>query len=287
MTRFKLGTWAACVCANLLCMTPAVAQDYFDYLVNRPEHLRSVALDSEQAVIDAAFATNKSKVTTRYDSAMDAARFIVKSNLGSVAIADQARTYFPYTDSGNLLVYWEALIPEYWARNGDVDGVKTYKAFQLSRDERLALEFRFRFSQVNRPYVARTDVRVYGNQAGVEIGLADSAAPQAREFNIRPNTWTSFWALVDFDNNKLSYWVGDANQGVTKVLDEINFNWRQNYGSRYGFEEFWFEFNTSQERSGPEAYHFGRNFAVLKNVADADDIVAQGDVVRPNPPELQ
>ena len=42
-----------------------------------------------------------------------------------------------------------------------------------------------------------------------------------------------------------------------------------------GLDNFWFEFNSSQTRSGGALNIWARNFAVLKNVANAQDIVNQ------------
>lgn len=280
-----------CVClfVALVCMgvgSSAMSQTYFEWLIDRPEILSYTDLQSQSEVINNVFFSDKSKASTTYDSQFDAAKFIVKSGNASIEIGDQVRHEFPFVNSGNLLVYWESLAPSYWARNGGVDGVNTYKAFQLSDRGDLALEFRYRFSQVDAPYVARTDVRVYGNQSGVEIGPGDSAAPQTGEFNILPNKWTRFWAFIDFDNNRFSYWVGDQDREAVKIIDSIRFDWSQNYGGDQGFSEFWFEFNTSQDRpSGPNALMYGRNLAILRDVSDQNSIVAGFSVKRPAPPE--
>lgn len=268
----------------------AYAESYFAWLTVRPEHYSSAALRSAAEVLEETYYADKSKATTQYDPTLDAARFTILPGKASVATGDQIRHNFPYVDKGNLLFYWEALAPSYWSRDGDVDGIETYKAFQLSRDGDLALELRYRFKQVNTPYVARVDARVYGNKVGVEIGPGDSAAPQTGEFQTRPNVWVKHWAFVDFDNNRFSYWVGDEQRATVRILNAIPFNWRANYGERYGFNQFWFEFNTSQKRSpDPSAYIYGRNLVILRDVSNVDDIVARGnagnvDTTRPSAP---
>ncbi len=271
---------------GIICWQSANSDTYFDWLVAAPEHYSSTDLRSQAEVVANLNFSDKSKATTEYDSVMDAAKFTIKPGKGSVEIGDQIRHHFPYVDTGNIFFYWESLAPSYWARDGGVDGVNTYKTFQLSRDGSLTLEFRYRFSQVDRPYVARVDTRVYGAKEGVQIGPQDSAAPQTGEFNILPDKWVRFWVHVDYDNNRLSYWVGDQDREAVTILDAVHFDWEANYGSRFGLDQFWFEFNTSQKRSpDPTAYMYGRNLAVLRNVADPKSLVAGYQVVRPKPPD--
>ena len=223
------------------------------------------------------FFSRLERATTAYDPELDAAKFIVPPNAGSVVIGDQVRLEFPFVGSGNLLFFWEARADSYWARDGNVDGVETYKAFQLSMGGELALEPRFRFAQVDTPFVARVDARVYGNQSGVEIGPADSVAQQSAEFNVLPDKWTRFWVFVDFDNNLLSYWVGDEDRATTQIFDDVPFDWAATYGAGFGLDQFWFEFNTSQSRTSAEpACFWGRNLVVLRDVADPADVVALG-----------
>lgn len=273
----RLGIFGALIMLVALpCATQAASSTYFNWLVSQPEHLSSTSLRNPQEVIDQVFFSDKAKATTHYDAQYDAAKFYVKQNRPSIEIGDQVRHNFPYVDRGTLLIYWETLAPSYWARDGSVDGVNTYKAFQLSHDGDLTLELRYRFSQANSPNVARVDARVYGSQSGVSIGPADSAAPQSGEFMVRPDKWTQHWAFIDFTNNRFSYWVGDEDRTAVAILRSIPFDWQANYGSRYGFNQFWFEFNTSQSRSGPEANMYGRNLVVLKDVADLQHFIAQG-----------
>jgi hypothetical protein len=263
------------------------ANEYFDQLVSRPDHHSSTHLRTQEEVLEELHFSDKSKATTAYDPVMDAARFIVKSGSGSVTGGDQVRHQFPSVNSGNALFFWEARAESYWASDGSVDGVETYKAFQLSNAGNLTLEPRFRFAHVNLPYVARTDVRTYGS---VERGPADSVTGQTGEFRILPDTWTRFWMLLDFDNNRLSYWVGDENRPTVAILNAVPYNWSAAYGSGFKFDQFWFEFNTSQSRSSSEeAYFWGRNLVILKDVEDALSIVELGSNgidadVRPNPP---
>lgn len=272
-------------------LTFAHAETYFEWLVAQPEHHSSTSLRSQAEVIENIGYEDLSKATTVYDPVMDAAKFTVPANEDDINPGDQINHEFPYVDSANLLVYWEALAPAYWAQDGDVDGVRTFKAFQLARDDDLALEFRYLFRQADPNHVARLDTRVYGNKQGVEIGSGSSAQPQTGEFHILPDKWNQFWAFVDFDNNQFSYWAGDEDREPVRLLDAIPFDWQVNYGSQYGFDGFWFEFNSSQDRQGPEAYMYGRNLVVLRNVSDLESIVTRGvtssgDQIPPTPPVL-
>ena len=263
---------------------------YFEYLDALPQKHTSFTCRDQDDVDAAAFGGASFRedpgVTTNYNASLDAAQFVVKANRGSIEIGDQIKygetgfTAWPsaltVNNSDSVLFYWEAYAPDYWAQDGTADGVKNYKAFQCSDEGNLTLEPRYRYSQIDRADgVARLDVRAYGNQSGVSIGEGDSVQPQTGEFNIQPDTWTRFWMYCDFANNEMTYWVNDANQGTVTLHDAVPFNWTQNYGSGFGFTSFWFEFNTSQSRSGPEQYHYGRNLVVLKDVSNPQALIDQ------------
>ncbi len=286
LALFTTTVWT-CLATNA-----AFGNEYFNSLVAMPEHHSSTDLGSTQEVIDEVNYSNKDRALTEYDPAMDAARFPVQQDWGSIAIGDQVRHYFPRISSGNMLVFWEAYASSYFAQDGDIDGVETYKAFQLSDGGDLTLEPRFRFAQVDRPYVARTDVRYYGSGSGVAEGPQDSVGGQTGEFRVLPEVWTRFWVFIDFDNNRLAYWVGDMNRDTETILNFVPFNWTQNYGSGFGIDEFWLEFNSSQQRTGPEAYLWGRNVVVLRDVNDPTAIVEAGSnglgsaSSIPNPPVI-
>src|SRR5690606_35491173 len=135
--------------------------------------------------------------------------------------------------------------------------VQTYKAFQLSDDGDLNTEIRTRFSEANLPYVGRVDVRTYYGPTGP----ADSLVGQSGEFNILPNTWTRYWVFLDYDNDTFSLWVGDDQRAPVVLYDRAPYNMSGNE-----INQFWFEYNTSQNRNGPLKYVWGRNLAILRNV---------------------
>lgn len=238
--------------------TPASGNNnYYNFLKSSPLLYSSLSLRTQQEVVANTHYGNKSLVTTTYDANMDAALFYVFENSPSVNIGDQIRHKFTKVSSGNLLFYWEVKWPEYWAQDIEADGVNNYKAFQFSNDGTLNLEIRNRFNQVNAPNVARIDVRGYGNHPTT----SDVLNNQSGEFIVQPNVWTSYWALIDYDSNTFSLWVGDENRPpvAIHVNSPVNFAGRE-------VNQFWFEFNTSQSRIGPEAHIWGRNSIILRNV---------------------
>ena len=88
---------------------------------------------------------------------------------------------------------------------------------------------------------------------------------------------TRFWLLADFAGNTLSYWVGDEGSPTVQILDAVPFDWQANYGGGFSLDEFWFEFNTSQSRvSEEEGLFWGRHLAILRDVTNADELVALG-----------
>lgn len=276
LTDLRRGLSLSVALLAALAGPSALANQYFEDLVARADHYASTDLGSAQEVEDRVYFARKERATTSYDATHDAARFILPAGSGSIAIGDQVRLYYPRVSDGNILIFWEMRADSYFAQNGDIDGLETYKAFQLSDGGDLTLEPRMRFAQVNAPFVARTDVRHYGSGSGVASGPFDSVGGQTGEFNILPEVWTRFWVFVDFDNNRFAYWVGDENRATVPILDFVPFNWMANYGSGFGFDEFWMEFNTSQSRNGPESYLWGRNIVVLRNVSDPTAVVEAG-----------
>jgi hypothetical protein len=247
---------------------------YFDLLSAMPEAILSKAYRT-QAEIDADDHGGPGDVV--YDTGEDAAKFTIDSGDGSIDTVDQLRPNFTATNTGNLLFFWEAQWESGFVADGGIDGLKNHKAFQLARDGKLSIEPRCRFSKVNSPYVARVDVRGYGNKAGYSQGAAETIAPQDGEFNILPDVWVRHWFLLDFDNKKVWYWIGDENRANVTILDNVDFDFSVAFSTK--FDEFWFEFDSSQDRTAgtPVLNIWGRNLVVLKDVTGASSIVAQGD----------
>lgn len=148
-----------------------------------------------------------------------------------------------------------------FAADGAVGGLETQKAFQIGRNanEDRAIEPRHRYSHAKLPYVAKMDVRTY--VSGFQGGPADSIAPQVGNFWSLPDKWTYYWFFVDIDKGFVSYWVGDEGREAVKILDRAA--WSRPVGA---WNQFWFEFNSSQRREGPPASAWGRNAVVLKDI---------------------
>ena len=61
---------------------------------------------------------------------------------------------------------------------------------------------------------------------------------------------------------EVSYWVADEQRpSGFQVLAQAP------YDGSGGWSQFWFEFNSSQSRGGEEAYAWGRNIAILRDLA--------------------
>ena len=251
---------------------PASADPYFDGLRDSPETILFHAYDS-QAEIDAdihAVNPDNRQRPPVYDPVQNAARWTI--NGGDVAVQDQLRPQFSATSSGNLLFVWEAR----WDAgfSGDLGELHTHKAFQLSNnsggDER-RIELRTRFNFASGSDVAMLDARGY-----IWDPSGQPLAGQVNEFTIGGDKWTRFWAFVDFDNLQFSFWVADEDTAPVKLFDQLQYS-----NMSGGLDNFWFEFNTSQD--GPDGlYLWGRNLAVLRDVSDAESIVLQGAPIRPD-----
>lgn len=266
-------------------IAPAVADTYFDEVSSMPEVIAARAYDS-QAEINADIHANNSANRVRppvYDAEIGGARWTISSGSGSIAIQDQLRPTFPNVSSGNLLVIWEARWDPAFPQNEN--GLETHKAFQLSRegsgDER-RIEVRTRFSQASPPAVAKVDVRTY-----IWSPAQQPLSGQSRDFTIKGGKWTRFWAFVDFSSREFSLWIADEDTHPVRVFDKRQFS-----SMSGGLNNFWFEFNSSQSRSGGASLNvWGRNFIALRNVSNVESIVSGGTVdggnavVAPMPPQ--
>lgn len=210
-----------------------------------------------------------------YDPAADGARMRMPSGAGS--IATQIRLSFPAVASGNLLFYWEGRWEAGFVSDGDVDGLQTNKAYQLARSgpgDNRRIEARTRFALVDSPFVAAVDTRSYWFAPAQ--GSDQPVQPQVGSFDIKPDTWTRFWAFVDFANGQYSYWVADETSGPVVIHDAIGIDYSPlPPGAGPGLDTFWFEHNSSQSRTAgtPDLFIWGRNLVVLKDVSDASGVV--------------
>ncbi len=276
------GTTIRLAAASLLILgcglsvpSAAIADAYFDWIKSRPELLAARTYDNAdeiEADINAGNPANRQNPPV-YDAQMNAARWDMRIG---VASPDQLRPEFPTVSSGNLLLVWEA----YWDNGflGDLGGLRQHKAFQLSKDgsndaRRIEIRTRFNFGGAND--VGKIDGRGYvWNPSGAPL------PGQVNDFFIAPDTWTRFWAYVDFDRREFSLWVSDETRGPVQLFDALDYN-----NMSGGLDNFWFEFNSSQN-SGPgrTLYIWGRHFAALKDVSNVAEFLIKGSPVRPNPP---
>ena len=230
---------------------------YFESLLAHSNYFASAHLRTPQNVEDNVYYSRKERATTFYDPVHDAARMIHPPGSGSIMIGDQIRPTFPQVIDGTAFFYWEARMDSNWCvkSGGEVYGLQTQKAFQLSRDFDLTLEPRHRYVNAPNGRKAALDVRTYVGPGG---GPADSM-PQDGVFITDCDTWTYYFLFLDEDNNVISYWAADENQAPVRILN-------QGATNNVNPNSFWFEFNSSQSRNGPEAYAWGRNFAALRNI---------------------
>lgn len=286
-----------------LAATSANAESYFEWLRSNQATISS-ARYADQAEVDRDLhgVVQEPRLVV-YDDEMRAARMQLNEATGghddgSGSIAQQLRHEFEATNSGTLLLYWESRYPS--SMNGfsfvsgegqSVDGVKTHKAFQISRDGDLTIEPRVRFRKAPKPYVGMIDVRGYGNTDGYSVGSADSIAPMANQFYMMPDTWTRHWFYLDFRNDEISYWVADETRSSVAVLDGVHFDFQVAFGGR-AIDQFWFEHNSSQARqtAGQDpVYIWGRNLAVLRDISDPEALIARSDdetATIPKPPKV-
>jgi|GEM_PF-4045464 len=256
---------------------PASADNnYFESLAARSEviYARSYRKQSE---IDADVPTRPENRETPpvYDPVVDGARWTVHPGNGGIVTKDQMRPHFPHTSTGSLLFYWEAR----WDKNFpyELSTMHTHKAFQLSRDtsgDQRRIEIRTRFNLASAPDVAEVDGRSY-----IWSPEETPMSHQVGKFTIKGDTWTRFWAYVDFDRRRFSLWVADEKTSPKEIYRDYQFN-----DMTGGLDNFWFEFNSSQSRAGGAALNiWARNFVVLRNVGNVEALIEQGGKVAAAP----
>jgi hypothetical protein len=120
-----------------------------------------------------------------------------------------------------------------------------------------------RVDLANSPDVARINHHRY---VSIAEGSSQPMPGQIEEMIIRPNTWTRFWSVLDFDQGTDSQWVADENTPPVQLFDKLPIVYSADVTS--GIDGFWFEFDSSQDHTGATIYSWRRNFAVLKNLTD-------------------
>jgi len=115
--------------------------------------------------------------------------------------------------------------------------------------------------------VAGTDIRIYGTSPVDN----DPLAPQASTFFIEPETWTRYWALVDIDSQNVSLWMADETRAAVLVYDAVPIT----LTGGFQFEQFWFEYNSSQSRTGPALTGWFTSLVVMHDVSDVSSLLSQ------------
>jgi len=188
-----------------------------------------------------------------------------------------------YTD-GNLLATWEAYFPNYWATGpSGVDGINQYKMWQLSDGDRTSgrstnLEIRLQLRDYTTPddpplpagFVGANDIREYYGTTGI-------LRPDI-EWACKPDNYVRWWLFVDMDAELTSLWAADPSLDSAPVL-MIDQDFTSGFRGPSEIKSWWWEMDSSQNRSGPEAYVYLRHLVTLRNLADfneAQTIVNQG-----------
>ncbi len=263
----------------------AAPHAYFDWLSQKSEKIVSNAYRTQAEINRDTAPSHVPNAYVKYDSNQDAAKLTLFQNKSGLSGDGQLRPSLDNSgyqgmsgeiSTGNLLFTWDAK----WG-NGFLDveteGLKSQKSFQLSRigsGDTRRIEIRTRLSRSDPSYIADVDNRGYvfefaGEKQPMGRGGCNGDC-QINDFTVQGNTWTRYWCFVDFDNETYSFWMADENNSPVKLFD----NFAMNYTT--GLNSFWFEYNSSNSRTGPEIYGWFRNFVVLQNVENVDAIVAQG-----------
>ncbi len=268
---------------------------YFDALSSMPNVVHAKSYRT-QASIDSDRNTSGSNFVQSailYDRSMNGARFLFPANRANPASALKPEyDGAGIVDSGNLFFTWESRWDPRWANENNRQGMRTHKTFQLgilaSRSDQRRIEIRTGYSS-SLNEIGRIDFRRYQWEAP---GNQQPLPNQVGNFVIAPDTWTRYFAFVDFDARQLSVWVADATRAPVQLLDRFQFTTMDPGGIlTSGLDSFWFQYNSSQSRIGPELYTWARNLVVLRDVSNASQLVQQGASVAndgvfiaPNPP---
>lgn len=286
---------------------------YFDWLSQRPSMIVANGYRTDTEIDRDSSSPNRPNAMVSYDNVKDAAKITFAENVTNLKRVKPSLDNsgwntnllpFEITD-GNLLFTWDAMFGSGFSvlNNGDdlVWPKPTFKTFHISKEGRIdkrRWEVRTVFNQFDEDpaHVAGVDYRMYEwDPAGLDKPVGKGGCPenpggncQLSNFIIDADIWLRYWMYVDYDGGTVSAWVADENTAPVLMLDKMPVNFDASDAGR-GVNNFWFQYNSSQQRQGPEIYAWFRNFAVLQNVADVDAIVAQGKKVGgglsdPSPP---
>jgi len=270
---------AACL---LSCATTSsdAQYPYFDWLAAQSQTTLAISYRTDAEIQADTGRNQRPNALISYDAGRDAARAHFPPGLGSYSTTQIRPGFygnFFHVDSGNVLFTWDVQYSQTFD-TFPAEGIRTHKAYQLSYNgggDSRRIEIRTRFSDAGAGEIAKIDVRRYvwggeGDSAPMGRGGCGGQC-QLNEFTVMPETWTRFWAFVDFESAQFSLWVADENRAPVQLFD--------NYPLviTSPLNAFWFEWNSSQSRTGgADAYIWFRNFVVMRDLSDPDAVVAQG-----------
>ncbi|NOT44120.1 MAG: hypothetical protein HOP14_05890 [Acidobacteria bacterium] len=242
---------------------------YFQELSARADRLYSYSL-RDQLQLDQYVAAGVSRQMTynpggdSYPLKQDAAKLVLGEDQASVEIPQMVRLPI-HASAGTALLTWDVWWgPEYMT---DLGGIRNHKAFQvaspLASSERW-LEIRARYTQAAGAGVNEVDARPYAPLGpNTTTGLEGRLEPMLAEFAVAAATWTRYWVLIEFEPlgwDRVSLWVADENRSQVQLLNRVEMR------SAGGITRFWFEWNSSQRRTGGPLVSYVRNVVVLGNV---------------------
>ena len=278
--------------------------DYFDWLAQKPSRIVANSYRT-QAEIDRDSAPKwRPNPMVKYDNVEDAAKITFAENVTNLTVVNASLDNsghsnslpdFEYTD-GNLLFTWDFMYDSGFLilNNGDdlVWPRPTFKNFQAVRNgspldkRRFEIKTVFNTHDEDPNHIGSVSYRTYEwmPQGGITQPAGQGGCPQypsgdcqIGEFVIDANVWTRHWVFIDYDGGTVSAWVADENRAPVVMFDQMPVTFDVEAG--LPVNGFWFQYNSSQQRKGPEIYAWFRNFVVLRNVSNVDAIVAQGKKV--------
>lgn len=249
---------------------------YFQQLVVRPERLYAYSLRDQEELDRFVNGRPPSPYVTYdpandpYAKAQDAAKITIPAYLPS--LPRQVRLPIPASE-GRILITWDA----WWGKEFQTEraGMANHKTFMIGGTifpSGRYLEVRSRYNLSRAVSVASIDVRSYAEVGPNTTGRKTPIGPQLREFEIAPERWTRYWALLDIDAarawDRFTLWVADEEHDAVQLIDSLE------VGNAGGLSEFWIEYNSSGERpSSIPLVGYIRNLVVLRDVNDVGTLL--------------
>ena len=202
---------------------------------------------------------------------------------------------FPVIETRALFV-WECRWPEEWIEARD--NVNTHKCFMVhsggNGDER-RLETTILYSKADPGYLAKLSIRLYHWIYFDELGAVQDIIGSQRflePFQLKPDTWITFWQDVDFELGTFSMWAADGTMAEpVQLLHDFPIDYEADpIHGRAGECSAWrTQYNTSQTPTPPSVpVGWWRNAVILKNVEDPQRLVdAWSDAAPPVEPPVE